>query len=232
MKEEELEIEKGKLLEKGYIEVDFYCGLTVDEALPYLMRHLDYYKKHGFRDRDGSQIPGVYGVFNCWIFTSDMTDDDIYMMLHHKTKAEYKEEERKRIEERKARRAAYEARIPELTTEYMKLCKETPGFKAGEDKELETAVKALLSSIYETGLFPDFLRIIQLLYTFKDDKKRALSEARIEFDNQGHSGMTASITASWVRWRSEYFGEDFFYMIYPELKERDEQIEKGTLIVN
>ena len=154
-------LEKGKLLEKGYIETDFYCGLTLDEALPYLMRHLDHYKKH-------------------------------------------------------------RSQIPELVVKYMKLCKETPGFKSDNDQVLERDIKSLLSSVYETDLFPDFLRIIQILYTFKDDKKRALSEARTVFDNQGHSGITTSITANWVRWYSEYFGEDFFYMIYPELKERDE----------
>lgn len=207
-------------------KIDFGCGTNLDQAHQQLQETYNRLKP---------QMPDleyVEGEFNCYTFTSKMSLDDIYMVVFDKTKAEVEEEWRKEREERIRERKEYEAKIPELVKEYEKKFREDKAIKPESMDELVQHIEAVLKSIYRNYLLDAFLDIVHILYDNRDDKDKALEEAKKKFDEQGHSGNTAGIVGRMVQTYSIYHGDDFFYMEFPHAKKIDEAEAKGERIVN
>ncbi|MBR5395744.1 MAG: hypothetical protein IK144_11805 [Bacteroidaceae bacterium] len=93
-------------------EVTLYGG-TIDSCLKNL-------GKMAAADESGEVLKAV---FNDKYLLSTDTDDDAYLRITGKTKAEHDEEVRKWMEDYEAKRKAHEARIPELTEHYRKVAR-------------------------------------------------------------------------------------------------------------
>ena len=93
-------------------EVTLYGG-TIDSCLKNL-------REMAAADESGEVLKAV---FNDKYLLSTDTDDDAYLRITGKTKAEHDEEMRKWHEDYEAKRKAHEERIPELTEHYRKVAR-------------------------------------------------------------------------------------------------------------
>lgn len=93
-------------------EVELYGG-TIDSCLKRL-------REMAAAEKSGEVLKAV---FNDKYLLSTDSDDDAYLRITGKTKAEHDEYMRKWQEDYEAKRKAHEARIPELTEHYRKVAR-------------------------------------------------------------------------------------------------------------
>lgn len=164
---------------KKYIDVDFTCGMTIEEALKYL-RQLSY--KTG---------KNYCGSFNGNTLSSDMTLDEAYIKCIGKTFEEFKyEQKEKMIQDLIRREEEHRKKIPELTKYWIK-----EGHKVlSQDKwdEWDRCVPIRLGDLYEGMELGQSLDIIK---TVKDNSIVAGIEV---MKNQGHSGMSWGLMKSMI----------------------------------
>lgn len=161
---------------KKYIDVDFNCGMTIEEAVKYL-RQLSYETSKDY-----------CGTFNGNILSSDMTVDEAYVECIGKTFKEFKDEQEKMRQDLIRIEEDHKKKIPELTKYWIK-----EGHKVlSQDKwnEWDRCVPIRLGDLYEGMELGQCLDIIK---TVKDNSIVAGIEV---MKNQGHSGM------SWVLMKS------------------------------
>lgn len=164
---------------KKYIDVDFTCGMTIEEALKYL-RQLSY--KTG---------KNYCGAFNGNTLNSDMTLDEAYVECISKTFEEFKDEQQEKMRQDLIRREEeHRKKIPELTKYWIK-----EGHKVlSQDKwdEWDRCVPIRLGDLYEGMELGQCLDIIKIV---KDDSIAAGIKV---MKNQGHSGMSWGLMKSMI----------------------------------
>ena len=172
---------KPDIFEKTYdkvIEVEFCPGITIKEAIEELKE----------RAKDGNTY---CGRFNAWTFTSDMSVDDAYMMVIGKTYLQRQKEQEEWIEDLKRREEEHNAKIPELTKEWIE-----EGHKVlSEDKwqMWDECVPVRLSDLYNGMELGQCLNIIRTV------KEKTIADDIEVMRNQGHSGMSWSLMKSMIK---------------------------------
>ena len=164
---------------KKYIDVDFNCGMTIEEAVKYL-RQLSYETGKDY-----------CGTFNGHKLTSDMTVDEAYIKCIGKTFKEFKDEQEKMRQDLIIREEEHKKKIPELTKYWIK-----EGHKVlSQNKwnEWDRCVHIRLDDLYEGMELGQCLDIIK---TIKDNSIVAGIEV---MKNQGHSGMSWGLMKSMIK---------------------------------
>ncbi|OLA71440.1 MAG: hypothetical protein BHW52_03315 [Ruminococcus sp. 37_24] len=163
---------------KKYIDVDFNCGMTIEEAVKYL---------HQLSYKTGKDY---CGAFNGNTLSSDMTVDEAYIKCIGKTFKEFKDEQEKMRQDLIRREEEHKKKIPELTKYWIK-----EGHKIlSQDKwdEWDRCVPIRLGDLYEGMELGQCLDIIK---TVKDNSIVAGIEV---MKNQGHSGMSWGLMKSMI----------------------------------
>ena len=163
---------------KKYIDVDFNCGMTIEEAVKYL-RQLSY--------KTGKDY---CGTFNGNTLSSDMTVDEAYIKCIGKTFKEFKDEQEKMRQDLIRREEEHKKTIPELAKYWI-----TEGHKVlSQDKwdEWDRCVPIRLGDLYKGMELGQCLDIIK---TVKDNSIVAGIEV---MKNQGHSGMSWGLMKSMI----------------------------------
>ena len=204
----EVERVRREFIDKHYSEVFFDCGFMLERVYDALQEKFKVIRQY---NKDWA---GTFAFFNCWVFTSDMTQDDIYREVHGMTKAEHDEKERKEREERKRKEEEYQAKVPELVEEYMKEATGADWLRQERLEDYRTRVTNIARSFYHIHLAADAVELLKLLAKHKDNKEEAIKAAKELFDKQGHSNNTASITANTVVYFTPYFAEEFYNEVY------------------
>lgn len=164
--------------EKEYVEIDFYPGCNIDDAMQLLTAA-----------RESGE--DAYGEFNTHILTSDMTIDEAYLLILGKTKEEYAAEQQAWLEEYRREKEEYEAKIPELIEKW-----KAEGRKIlAEDKiELwDEIVPIRLNDLYRGLDLEASLELISLLNQGED-----LDVVDHALEAQDHSGCSYSLVCSTV----------------------------------
>ena len=173
---------------KKYIDVDFNCGMTIEEAVKYL-RQLSY--------KTGKDY---CGTFNGNTLSSDMTVDEAYIKYMGMTLDELRRKQEEWRQDLIKREEEHQKRIPQLTKEYIE-----KGHKIlSKDKwdEWDRCVPIRLGDLYEGMELGQCLDIIK---TVKDNSIVAGIEV---MKNQGHSGMSWGLMKSMIYTFCD-FGNEF-----------------------
>lgn len=175
----------------GYREIEGYAGLTIEKAVLKLQRYHEIGEK-------------VFMTFNgTELYSDTVTVDSAYLQITGMTKAEYKRKEREALETYAQQEREYQAKIPELTKEWVE-----KGHAVLDEKYWEVwdeMVPIRLTDLYkgwELGMCLDIVRVLNKGPEF-------LIEAKNMFVDQGHSGMSYGLVRSMVRSLCD-LGEEFF----------------------
>ena len=167
-------------------EVTLYGG-TIDSCLKDL-------REMAAADESGEVLEAV---FNDKYLLSTDTDDDAYLRITGKTKAEYDEYVRKRQEDYEAKRKAHEARIPELTEHYRK---EARGVIIESELEYwDKIVPIRLGDIYRGMELDNVLDCAKVMRDETLSRIERLRKAYKIFNDAGHSGTSAGLTMAMLR---------------------------------
>lgn len=135
----------------------------------------------------------VYGEFNGKRLYSDVDDlDSAYLKITGKTKAEFDEAERIRMDEYEAEKRRHKESIPELTKEWIEKGKSILDEKYHED--WIKCVPIRLGDLYRGMELKCCLDIVKELNSGCD-----LESAKKIIDEQGHSGMSFGLVCSIVK---------------------------------
>ena len=200
----EVERVRREFIDKNYGEVFLDCGFLFEDVYDALQKKLNIIHEYN------KDLAGTFTFFNCWVFTSDMTEDDIYREVHGMTKAEYEEKRRKEFEESERKEKEYQEKVPELVEEYVKNATGADWIKQDKLDDWKNRVTVIAKSFYHIYLAGDAVEIMKVLAAHKDNKEEAIKAAKELFDKQGHSGNTAAITANTVQYFSPYFANEFY----------------------
>jgi hypothetical protein len=136
-------------------------------------------------------------VFNDKYLLSTDTDDDAYLRITGKTKAEYDEEVRKWWENCEAEQKAHEARIPELTEHYRKVARGV--IIESELEYWDEIVPIRLGDIYRGMELDQVLDCARVMRDETLSRIERLRKAYKIFNDAGHSGMSAGLTMAMLR---------------------------------
>lgn len=167
-------------------EVTLY-GCTIDSCLKDL-------REKAAADESGEELKAV---FNDKYLLSTDTDDDAYLRITGKTKAEHDEYVRKWQEDYEAKRKAYEARIPELTEHYREVARGVI-----IERELEywdKIVPIRLGDLYHGMELDQVLDCARVMRDETLSRIERLRKAYKIFNDAGHSGMSAGLTMAMLR---------------------------------
>lgn len=167
-------------------EVELYGG-TIDSCLKSL-------REMAAADESGEVLKAV---FNDKYLLSTDSDDDAYLRITGKTKAEHDEYMRKWREDYEARRKAHEARIPELTEHYRK---EARGVIIESELEYwDKIVPIRLGDLYRGMELDQVLDCARVMRDETLSRIERLRKAYKIFNDAGHSGMSAGLTMAMLR---------------------------------
>lgn len=144
----------------------------------------------------------AYGSFNTKIITSNMSLDEVYIEVIGKTKKEYDKEQQKYANKLKKEEVEHKNNTPKLVIEWIEKAKGVVrDDKIGFWSEI---VPIRLGDLYRGMELDCTIKLVKML----DIDNCTLDEAKTEFDNQNHSGMSAGLMFSMMR---EFCvrGEDF-----------------------
>ena len=167
-------------------EVTLYGG-TIDSCLKSL-------REMAAADESGEVLKAV---FNDKYLLSTDTDDDAYLRITGKTKAEHDEEVRKWREDYEAKRKAHEARIPELTEHYREVARGV--IIESELEYWDKIVPIRLGDIYRGMELKNVLDCCRVMRDESLSREERLRKAYGMFDDAGHSGNSAAITMAMLR---------------------------------
>lgn len=161
-------------------EIDLFAGTNLDEAIEILKKEAEQASETCF------------GKFNGKILYSTDTVDEAYMKVLGKTKAEFKEGQRKWKEEYDRAEREHQAKISKLTEKYRN---EARGLVL--DSELEywdEIVPIRLGDLYH-GM--ELQQVLDCCKIMRDESLvyvARLEKAYDAFMSAGHSGMSANLT--------------------------------------
>ncbi len=136
-------------------------------------------------------------VFNDKYLLSTDTDDDAYLRITGKTKAEHDEYVRKWQEDYEAKRKEHEARIPELTEHYRKVARDV--IVESELEYWDKIVPIRLGDIYRGMELDQVLDCARVMRDETLSRIERLHKAYKIFNDAGHSGMSAGLTMAMLR---------------------------------
>lgn len=167
-------------MNKKYEEVEFFAGITVEQAVNDLLSYKDEGKL-------------VCGEFNGVVLYSDtVTMDSAYQKITGKTKVEFDKSQQEWKENYDRKKKKHENEIPELTKVWMKKGREV----LSEDRwgYWDEIVPIRLNDLYrgmELGASLDIVRILNNNGTF--------DEAKEKIECQNHSGMSFGLVCAMVK---------------------------------
>lgn len=167
-------------MEKKYTEIDLHCGCDIATAVYILLEH-----------KEKGEL--VSADFNGHTLYSDtVTVDGAYLEITGKTKAEWDEERERQRRELIREQEEYEAKIPELSKEWIE-----KGHKILDEKywtKWDECVPIRLGDLYRGMELKACLDIIEPLNNGCD-----LEKAKEIIESQGHSGMSFGLVRAMVR---------------------------------
>lgn len=167
-------------------EVTLYGG-TIDSCLKYL-------REMAAADESGEVLKAV---FNDKYLLSTDTDDDAYLRITGKTKAEHDAYVKQWLDERKRQREEHEARIPQLTEKYRQQAR---GLVLDETVEYwDEIVPIRLGDIYRGMELDNVLDCCRVMRDETLSRIERLRKAYKIFNDAGHSGMSAGLTMAMLR---------------------------------
>ena len=149
----------------------------------------------------------ISGSFNGHTITSQMTLDKCYRIITGESMAEFEEAVRKRAEEYERKEKELQERFPAMVEEYKEKAKGL--IKEGEWDYFVKILPIRVGDLYHGMEIQSMLDIIRVLLDNKEDEAAALDEAVKVFNNQGHSGCSASLVMNLVKRFSPVLGEEF-----------------------
>lgn len=165
-------------------EVEFLAGTSIDSAWSQLLTVSAQCKETCFGRFNGNEI-----------YSTD-TLDEAYKKVTGLTLAEWKAEEEREHQEYIRRKKEHEAQIPELIERYRK---EARGLILEEQYDFwDEIVPIRLKDLYEGMELQCVLDICKIMRTEEKLEDR-LRKACQTFDNQGHSGMSASLVIGMIK---------------------------------
>lgn len=167
-------------------EVTLYGG-TIDSCLRDL-------REMAAAEKSGEVLKAV---FNDKYLLSTDTDDDAYLRITGKTKAEHDEYVRKWQEEYEAKKKAHEARIPELTDYYRKVARGV--IIESELEYWDEIVPIRLGDLYRGMELDQVLDCARVMRDETLSRIERLRKAYGIFSDAGHSGMSAGMTMAMLR---------------------------------
>ncbi len=167
-------------------EVTLYGG-TIASCLKDL-------KEMAANDESGEVLKAV---FNDKYLLSTDTDDDAYLRITGKTKAEFFEEVRKWQEDYETKKKAHEARIPELTEHYREVARGV--IIESELEYWDKIVPIRLGDLYRGMELDQVLDCARVMRDETLSRIERLRKAYKIFNDAGHSGMSAGLTMAMLR---------------------------------
>ena len=167
-------------------ELKIYGG-TIDRCLKVL-------REMAANDESGDVLKVV---FNGKYLLSTDTDDDAYLRITGKTKAEFDDMLRKCHEEYEAVEKAHKSQIPKLSEKYRK---EARGLVL--DSELEFWDKVVPIRLCDLYHGMELQQVLDCCKIMRDESivySERLEKAYDVFMSAGHSGMSAGLTMSMLR---------------------------------
>jgi len=192
------------------IFVDFYAGLSIDDAIDMLRNEKS--EAMAKYDLAADQVE-TYGSFNDQEITSEMTEDECYIKITGKTKSEHEEQLKKFADEYDRREKEWKEKIPSLYDAYKEALKNY--IKPEEyDYFVDKVLMQRLNDIYRAYDLDCYIEIVKLLTESEKSMTDTMSDAKKLFYDQGHSGRTAGIVASMVHDFSPKYGVEFYEKVY------------------
>ncbi|MFW6275310.1 MAG: hypothetical protein ACOC2M_01595 [bacterium] len=164
-------------MKKNYREIEFSAGQSIESAVKELKEHKGL----------------ICGSFNGQMLYSDIDDmDSVFKKVTGKTKAEFDADEQKRHEEYEREKREHEARIPELTKEWIE--KGNAILDKKYHKLWAKIVPVRLKDLYRGFELGACLDIIKEL-----NNGCELEKAKGIIKEQGHSGMSFGLVCSMIK---------------------------------
>ena len=165
-------------------EIEFYAGENIENTWKTLLR------------ASAECGETCYAMFNDKQLLSTDTLDEAYKKVTGLTKSEFDDECKREREEYKRKKEEHLASIPEKTKEY---CAAARGVIVEERyAEWDNIVPIRLKDLYCGMELDATLEICKIMRDESIDIEERFKTAKKAFDNQGHSGMSASLVLSMV----------------------------------
>ena len=168
-------------------EVKLSWGDTLDDCLRRL-------RNMAAAEKSGEVLKAVFN--GKYLFSTD-SDDDAYLRITGKTKAEFDEHVRRWKEIMRAANEAHKARIPELTEHYRKAARGV--IIESELEYWDEVVPIRLSDIYHGMELNQVLECARVMRNKSLSREERLRNAYKIFSDAGHSGVSAGLTMAMLR---------------------------------
>lgn len=174
-----------------YKKVNTDCGTTID----------DVYKVFQFYKKEGKDVSTE---FNGKELNSDMSLDEMYLLVTGRTREEFNAECERRRKKEKEEEAEYKAKIPELEKYWVE---EGKNFVTKNIEKWNECVSIRLRDLY-CGME---LSCLQEVAEYINKKQYDIAKTKIE--KQGHSGMSFYLIKSMIATFLEN-GQEFLKKTY------------------
>lgn len=162
-------------------QIEFYAGQDLDKAY-----------------HDLQMSAPCYGEFNGKILYSTDTLDKIYAKVVGMTKREHDEYLHKEHEEYERREAEFKTKIPQLINEYRERAR---GIVPEEHLDYwDEIVPIRLNDLYHGMELDCWLELIAVLNDVSKEEMERLEICHSLFSKQGHSGMSAGVVFSGLKY--------------------------------
>lgn len=164
------------------------------------MKKIEFYAGQGLDNayQDLQINAPCCGEFNGKVLYSTDTIDEIYAKVLGVSKLEHEEYLHKEHEEYERKKAEFKAKIPQLTDEYRKRAR---GIIPVEHLEYwDKIVPIRLNDLYRGMELDCWLELIAALNDNTKDELEKLESCRAMFSKQGHSGMSAGLVFSGLKY--------------------------------
>ena len=177
------------------IKIEFRYKQTIEDCYNLLKEH---------KEKDNNYI--YFGDFNTKEINSEMTLDEMYMLILEETKEEHDKRQAEFMKRQEEEQKQFELEKPKLIED---IKHKSVGFiPENKLKKWNTLVETNVNAgMYAYWVISSALEIIKL---FK--KNINFEEIKQEFYKQGHSGMTASLTFSLLEEFCENSNELIIYL--------------------
>ena len=192
--------------------VDFRMGLSIESAVCALKR--EKFEAMAKYNLSADQVE-TYGSFNGREITSEMTEDECYIKITGKTKAQHEELLRKAREDYERREKEWEEKIPAMYDIYKEKLKNY--IKPEKyDYFINEVLMHRLNDIYHAYDVDCYIEIVKLLMESKKSMVDTMADARTLFEEQGHSGWSAGLGTQMVYDFSPKYGVEFYEKVYKQ----------------
>lgn len=155
-------------------KIEFYAGESLEQAYQDLQKNAP-----------------CYGVFNDKTLYSTDTIDDIFIKVTGKNKSEFDAHVREEQERIAKEKAEFQSKIPQLIDEYRQRARGIIPKKHLEYWDKIVAIR--LKDLYHGIELNCWLELIEVLNQNEKSKEYRLKRCLEMFNEQGHSGMSASL---------------------------------------